>query len=333
MCYLWATMVEDINAQLGKLNFSEEESKRVFSLKLKSNDTQGHKTWVIEKIMGQEFEAFTFNISPFWVRVFNIPFHHMDREEAIKVGRAIGEVPAIDWHYKDGGWVNYIRLRKNGIEVIKEEEKLRGELDGEKNGNEEVNMSTILKEKDKDKIVKEKSVSSSPMKKQPSKVIRDALGKFKCKRKIIRGNNREGNEESPNRQVRRKLVDSLSLSKVVAGWRVVWQSWDILRSVGKVVREDWIVGGDFNAIVNDVEIDVGRKKARASMEEFKDVMEDLALVDVKMDKRCIDIVPFPIATVVQQNTYDYDAILLDTVGRKPSERVGDSRLTFKYDMC
>ncbi|PPS13246.1 hypothetical protein GOBAR_AA07396 [Gossypium barbadense] len=137
------------------------------------------------------------------------------------------------------------------------------------------------------------------------------------------------------------------------------RSWDILRSVGNVVREDWIVGGDFNAIVNDVEIDVGRKKARASMEEFKDVMEDLALGDVKMDKRwytwvnnherinmvkkrldrflisanSIDIVPFLIATVVQQNTYDCDAILLDTVGRKPSEKVGDSRLTFKYDMC
>ncbi|PPS13247.1 hypothetical protein GOBAR_AA07397 [Gossypium barbadense] len=117
-CYLWATMVEDINAQLGKLNFSEEESKRVFSLKLKSNDTQGQKTWVIEKIMGQEFEAFTFNISPFWVRVFNIHFHHMDREEAIKVGRAIGEVAVIDWHYKDGGWVNYIRLRVK-IDVLK----------------------------------------------------------------------------------------------------------------------------------------------------------------------------------------------------------------------
>ncbi|MBA0575725.1 hypothetical protein Golob_024103 [Gossypium lobatum] len=36
-------------------------------------------------------------------------------------------------------------------------------------------------------------------------------------------------------------------------------SWDILRRVGGVVREDWVVGGDFNAILNDAEKDGGRR--------------------------------------------------------------------------
>ncbi|KAA3477645.1 UDP-glycosyltransferase 89C1-like [Gossypium australe] len=67
------------------------------------------------------------------------------------------------------------------------------------------------------------------------------------------------------------------------------------------------------------------------MEELKDVMEDLALVDVKTDKRWYTWINNP--TVARQNTSDRDAILLDTLGRKPSERVRDSRLTFKYDMC
>ncbi|KAG4192918.1 hypothetical protein ERO13_A07G187699v2 [Gossypium hirsutum] len=50
-------------------------------------------------------------------------------------------------------------------------------------------------------------------------------------------------------------------------------SWDILRRVGDSVREEWIVGGDFNAILNDAEKEGGRRGVRAQMNEFKEVMD------------------------------------------------------------
>ncbi|KAK5803050.1 hypothetical protein PVK06_030690 [Gossypium arboreum] len=47
-------------------------------------------------VKDQEIEKYTFNLSPFWVRIYNIPFDQMDRQTALEVGEAIGEVMAID---------------------------------------------------------------------------------------------------------------------------------------------------------------------------------------------------------------------------------------------
>ncbi|KAK8264701.1 hypothetical protein V6Z12_D12G127100, partial [Gossypium hirsutum] len=60
-------------------------------------------------------------------------------------------------------------------------------------------------------------------------------------------------------------------------------SWDILRRVGESVREEWVIGGDFNAILNDAEKEGGRRGVRAQMNEFKAVMDEMALVDIKPD--------------------------------------------------
>ncbi|PPR81018.1 hypothetical protein GOBAR_AA39697 [Gossypium barbadense] len=61
------------------------------------------------------------------------------------------------------------------------------------------------------------------------------------------------------------------------------ESWDMLRRVKRTVKEGWIVGGDFNAIFNNVENEGGRKKPRCSMDEFCDILDELDLVDVKTD--------------------------------------------------
>ncbi|KAH1090553.1 hypothetical protein J1N35_017810 [Gossypium stocksii] len=79
-------------------------------------------------------------------------------------------------------------------------------------------------------------------------------------------------------------------------------SWDILRTVGSSIRKDWIVSGDFNAIINNAKNDRGRRKCRVKIDEFIEVMEELALIDIKIDK-----------------------------GRKPREDVKDSRLFLKFD--
>ncbi|MBA0729933.1 hypothetical protein Golax_022889, partial [Gossypium laxum] len=118
------------------------------------------------------------------------------------------------------------------------------------------------------------------------------------KRNRARGSCGELTEESPSRTIRRKLLDGLSPLKAGAGrtnevpmLELSWDgepcdnslvrhennknvrftgfygnanpnlrstSWDILRRVGGLVREDWVVGGDFNAILNDAEKYGGR---------------------------------------------------------------------------
>ncbi|PPD83789.1 hypothetical protein GOBAR_DD19259 [Gossypium barbadense] len=63
-------------------------------------------------------------------------------------------------------------------------------------------------------------------------------------------------------------------------------SWDILRRVGELVGEEWVVGRDFNAVLNDTEKEGGRRGVRAQMNEFKEVMDEVALVDMKPDSGC-----------------------------------------------
>ncbi|PPR99205.1 hypothetical protein GOBAR_AA21467 [Gossypium barbadense] len=112
-------------------------------------------------------------------------------------------------------------------------------------------------------------------------------------------------------------------------------SWDILRMMGSSVRKDWIV----------------------TIDEFREVMEELALVDIKTDKgqftwvnnregfnmikerldrflisaNAIDNLHFLATNVVRQANSYRDAILLDTMGLKPREDIKDSRLFFKFD--
>ncbi|KAB2024682.1 hypothetical protein ES319_D06G103000v1 [Gossypium barbadense] len=59
------------------------------------------------------------------------------------------------------------------------------------------------------------------------------------------------------------------------------EAWDMLRRVKNTVNEGWIVRGDFNAILNDSEKDGGRRKSRAGMDEFGDILDELSLRDVK----------------------------------------------------
>ncbi|MBA0608597.1 hypothetical protein Godav_020794, partial [Gossypium davidsonii] len=83
--FMDAIMVEDINELLMKLSFSEEKTTRVMSTK---------------------------------VKISNIPMEYIDRLITLEVGNAIGEVIAIDWRNRNGGWVEYMRLRVI-IDVLK----------------------------------------------------------------------------------------------------------------------------------------------------------------------------------------------------------------------
>ncbi|PPD73204.1 hypothetical protein GOBAR_DD29870 [Gossypium barbadense] len=148
-----ATIEEDINELLAKLNFSEEEAMRVVSTKVGSTSSQGFETWAIGKLMAEEkvnreaiyrvFKSLWFtkeevnfvslkegailvkfgneddrkrilNLSPwlFYQCLFNmVPYVKDKKQMAMEVGNAIGEVLAIDWRDRDGGWTEYMRLR------------------------------------------------------------------------------------------------------------------------------------------------------------------------------------------------------------------------------
>ncbi|PPD78720.1 hypothetical protein GOBAR_DD24343 [Gossypium barbadense] len=136
-------------------------------------------------------------------------------------------------------------------------------------------------------------------------------------------------------------------------------SCDMLRRIGGSVKEDWVVGRDFNAILNDAEKEAGRRKAHSQMNGFKDPVDELALVDIKPDKRwftwannrggdsminerldrfltsvsVIENFPFMATCVMHQTKFDHDAIVLYMWGHKPKLQNKDPRLSFKFDNC
>ncbi|KAK5839828.1 hypothetical protein PVK06_008669 [Gossypium arboreum] len=60
-------------------------------------------------------------------------------------------------------------------------------------------------------------------------------------------------------------------------------SWDMLRRVGSSVKEKWIIGGDFNAILDNSEKEGGRRKQHALMDDFREKMDSEDIMD-KIEK-------------------------------------------------
>ncbi|KAH1030208.1 hypothetical protein J1N35_046154 [Gossypium stocksii] len=89
--------------------YNKEDRKRILNL----------SPWLFDQCLfnmvpyskDKSMEEYDFNHSPFWVRISNIPIEYMDRKMALEVGNAIGEVLAIDWRDREGGWTEYIRIR------------------------------------------------------------------------------------------------------------------------------------------------------------------------------------------------------------------------------
>ncbi|MBA0692734.1 hypothetical protein Goari_010271, partial [Gossypium aridum] len=63
----------------------------------------------------------------------------------------------------------------------------------------------------------EGSISNSPLEEKSHRAMRDGMGRLKSKRKRQRGSNGENTDESLARHVKRKLLDSVSPLKAVAG--------------------------------------------------------------------------------------------------------------------
>ncbi|KAK5819926.1 hypothetical protein PVK06_024960 [Gossypium arboreum] len=103
-----STMTEEINELLERLNFSEEEAGQIISTNGDKN-IQGFESWAVGKIMASEVP--NRELSPFWLRIYNIPIELMDRQLALDVGNAIEELVVIDWNDRNGGWTEFMRIK------------------------------------------------------------------------------------------------------------------------------------------------------------------------------------------------------------------------------
>ncbi|KAA3463011.1 nucleolin-like [Gossypium australe] len=230
-------------------------------------------------------------------RVFNVPMELMDRQTALDMGRALGDLVAIDWKDRNGGWTEFIRIKvmidiskplrrivklvdREGIEVIcaLKYERLsdfcftcgiighkmdscsvrsRGtnlvdfspqfgnwlraailppsqgrvnwrneveEISTNANTNEEKEWSNTgskddsgqLVRKGRDRRSEQEIRSAFPAERRFHKIMRDGMGRFKSKRKRVRGSNGESVDDSPAKLAKRRLLDSILLSKAEA---------------------------------------------------------------------------------------------------------------------
>ncbi|MBA0803111.1 hypothetical protein Gohar_013359, partial [Gossypium harknessii] len=262
-------------------------------------NTHGYEAWVVGKIMAKEkinSEAMYRVLKSLWFTKEEVSFVTLnggvilvkfdnieDRTRilnlmpwlfdqclfvAIDVGKAIGEVMAIDWRDRDGGWMDFIRLRVK------------------------IDMSRPLR-----RVVhlvgREETETICTIKYEIKVGTRDENDIMTQKRK--------GDGCLP--------VNSEGHS---GGLAMLWKE-DV--DVGGLD-----VGGDFNAIIDDAKKEGGRRKPRANMDEFRDVLEELALVDIKIDRGWFTWV----------NNH-HDVVVMDTMGRKHREDLKDLRLFFKFD--
>ncbi|PPR99258.1 hypothetical protein GOBAR_AA21415 [Gossypium barbadense] len=362
--FLGVGVAEDINILLERLNFEGKINKdllrRMSMILIKFGAIEDRtqilnlSPWLLDQylfamlsyVKDQELDAYAFNILPFWLRIFNIPLKYMDRQVVLDIVTNKGKK-----------WVH--NLERQG----------------------------------KAKNAEEESISCSLMEKCQQRTNWEGAGKMKCKRKRLKVSNRENTNESPIRPIRRKLADSLLPSLL---WREEVEmacqnylnhhidslvsmddnenlhfmgfyghadpnsrkrSWDILRRVGGAIREGWMVGSDFYAIINDVENEGGRRKPRTIMDYFRELLEELSLVDIKTNNGwftwvnnregmnmvkerldrflvstyVIENMSYLVAKVVRQLKPDHDAILMDTMGSKPFKNFRNPRLILKYD--
>ncbi|TYJ17202.1 hypothetical protein E1A91_A09G035900v1 [Gossypium mustelinum] len=137
------------------------------------------------------------------------------------------------------------------------------------------------------------------------------------------------------------------------------QAWNMLRRVSDKVTEGWIVGGDFNAILNDSEKEGGRCKPKILIEDFGNFLEELKLTDVKPCNRwftwtynregdrlvkerldrfvvsdaTMEKLPFLTSFIIHQSKSDQEAIMMDSEGSRPNNAKAGQRAWFRYDTC
>ncbi|KAA3477524.1 reverse transcriptase [Gossypium australe] len=388
-------------------------------------------------VKGKAIDSYDFHMSPFWLRVFNIPLELMNRKIALDLGKAIEKTNSDEENVSTLQYGNWLRaviappdqgqgIWRNGVEVIMDKPIGNGDREGSKMDTREEGEHLVQKEKDRDCV--EDSMSTSPRVKgggwlpAPPRAMKilcwncrgvgnpaivrklkqllvandpdivflcetkchsNSLShvRYRCKMDGCLAVDAEGRSGDLALMWREGVkvtvqnyskyhIDSLVNMEDSETIRFTGfygqsdpilkkQSWDILKRVKSTVREGWIVGGDFNAILNNEEKEGGRRKSRSSIDEFGEILEELSLTDIKTKNRWftwsnnrewVDLVkerldrfivsddfinkmPFMNAMVIRQSKSDHDAILMDTLGNKTGDSCRDPYFGFRYDIC
>ncbi|TYH01233.1 hypothetical protein ES288_A09G041600v1 [Gossypium darwinii] len=111
--------------------------------------------------------------------------------------------------------------------------------------------------------------------------------------------------------------------------------WNMLRRVGQSVTKKWIIGGDFNAILDNAKKEGGRRKPSALMEDFREVVDELSMADLKTDNGWFTWVNNRDCTALVKEKLDRFLMSANDVARFPfmETNVIHPRLCFKYDVC
>ncbi|MBA0552383.1 hypothetical protein Golob_023199, partial [Gossypium lobatum] len=326
-------MAEDINALLERLKFLEEEPVQVINTDA-VNNFQRFKAWAKGRIMaeekpnrkemyrvfrslwftkeeGKDIETFEFNLYLFLLLVYNIPLEFMDYQTVLDIGNAIGELVAIDWKDRNGGFT----IQGDGWRPVPPRAMRILCWNCRGIGNPVIvrELRQLLVENDPEviflcetKVHANKLVSIRSKCRIEGCLAINAIGKSGGLFMVWKEGKRFYGNVDPNKRQ---------------------SSWDMLRKIGKSVKEKWIIEGNFNAILNNVEKDEGMRKQKMLIDDFQAIVDELLLVDLKTDKGWFTWV----------NNNEGDALVKErldhTEGRKPIERTRDPRLNFRYDVC
>ncbi|MBA0880481.1 hypothetical protein Goshw_025739 [Gossypium schwendimanii] len=261
-------------------------------------------------IKGKDIETFEFNLYLSLLLVYSIPLEFMDYQTALDIGNAIGELVAIDWKDRNGGWTEFLRSKIK----INVSNSLRRNCRGIGNPAIVRELKQLLVENDPEviflcetKVHANKLVSIRSNCRIEGCLAVNVMGKSGGLFMMWKEGKRFYGNVDPNKRQ---------------------SSWDMLRKIGKSVKEKWIIEGDFNAILNNMEKDEGMRKQKMLIDDFQAIVDELLLVDLKTDKGW-----FTWTKVIRQSNSDHNVIFLDTEARKPIERTRDPRLNFRYDVC
>ncbi|PPR99732.1 hypothetical protein GOBAR_AA20934 [Gossypium barbadense] len=308
-------------------------------------------------VIGKGFGLYDFRMSPFWLRVYNLPLEFMDRQMAVDVGNALGELVAIDWKDRFGGWTEFIRIKVK-IDILKLLRRVVRIID--KDGGEKIGVIKYERLPDFCYVCglightlkmcsNNKGVRSKP---QVNEKNAESLtnSREECEQHGAKRKEKAYEEESMSTSPwKEESIRPMEGCLVVSsegksgGLALLWREGvNVLKATslgyaGRVksrVNEASIVGGDFNVILNNSEKEGGRRKPKIQMDEFKMArlvkkrLDHFAISEVVMEK-----MPFLLSHIVRQSKSDHEAILMDTNGSKPKEKGVDHRMWFRYDTC
>ncbi|PPR91253.1 hypothetical protein GOBAR_AA29434 [Gossypium barbadense] len=266
-------------------------------------------------VKGKNIASYEFGLSPFWLRVYNIPIELMDRQLAVEVGNAIGELVAIDWKDRNGAWTEFMRLKVkiNISKPLRRIVKLASRYGGE-------TIGVIKYERLPDFCYVCGLIGHTSKNYKDNREgdgINDSNAQYGS---WMRAPFMNPNQE---RNMRRNGVEIVKTTITVNEDKEESQtnSRDESRQSaqkGKEKEVDLKTDNGWFTWVNNRE---GTARVKERLDRFL------------MSANAVNSFPFLETRVIRQSSSDHDAISLDTEGRRPRDGLRDPRLSFKYDVC